>query len=109
MLDRKEQIICLIQSKVVSEKTALLNEGAQKVWVFKVRNSATKPQVAEAVKKLFGETAQSVNLLKIKGKRKQVRRRWVQLPDWKKAYVTLSNRHEAEPIEALPASESKGV
>ena len=58
--------------------------------VFKVRHDATKPQIKEAVEKLFDVKVKSVNTLVTKGKIKMFRGTRGQRSDVKKAVVTLA-------------------
>jgi large subunit ribosomal protein L23 len=55
----------------------------------KVRSDATKPQIKEAVEKLFDVKVKSVNTLVTKGKVKMFRGTRGQRSDVKKAVVTL--------------------
>ena len=77
----------VIVSPVITEKATALSE-LNKV-VFRVRPEATKPQIKEAVEKLFEVKVRSVNTLVTKGKRKVFRGRKGQRSDVKKAVVTL--------------------
>jgi large subunit ribosomal protein L23 len=77
----------VIVSPVITEKATALSEH-NKV-VFKVRMDATKPQIKEAVEKLFDVKVMSVNTVLTKGKKKVFRGRLGQRSDVKKAIVTL--------------------
>jgi large subunit ribosomal protein L23 len=77
----------VIVSPVITEKATALSEH-NKV-VFKVRSDATKPQIKEAVEKLFDVKVKSVNTLVTKGKVKLFRGIRGQRSDVKKAVVTL--------------------
>lgn len=77
----------VILSPVITEKATTLSEH-NKV-VFKVRRDATKPQIKEAVEKLFDVKVKSVNTLVTKGKVKMFRGMRGQRSDVKKAVVTL--------------------
>lgn len=72
----------------ITEKATLLSEN--NAVVFKVTNTATKPQIKAAVEALFDVKVLNVNTLVQKGKTK----RWKGLPyrrsDVKKAVVTLA-------------------
>ncbi|RKF21877.1 50S ribosomal protein L23 [Altericroceibacterium spongiae] len=72
----------------ITEKATLLSE--HNAVVFKVANTATKPQIKEAVEALFDVKVTGVNTIVQKGKSK----RWRGLPykrtDVKKAVVTLA-------------------
>jgi len=78
----------VIVSPVITEKATALSE--QNKVVFKVRSDATKPQIKEAVEKLFDVKVKSVNTLVTKGKVKMFRGTRGQRSDVKKAVVTLA-------------------
>ena len=77
----------VIVSPVITEKATNLSEH-NKV-VFRVSPDATKPQIKEAVERLFDVKVKSVNTLVTKGKVKMFRGRRGQRSDVKKAVVTL--------------------
>ncbi|TGD92390.1 50S ribosomal protein L23 [Methylobacterium nonmethylotrophicum] len=77
----------VIVSPVITEKATNLSE-LNKV-VFRVAPKATKPQIKEAVEKLFEVRVKSVNTLVTKGKTKMFRGQRGQRSDVKKAIVTL--------------------
>jgi large subunit ribosomal protein L23 len=79
----------VIVAPVVSEKSyALMEEG---VYTFIVQPTATKPQIRDAVQKIFGVKVAKVNTLNRQGKRKRSRRTFTfgKRPDTKRAIVTL--------------------
>ena len=78
----------VIVSPVITEKATALSE--QNKVVFKVSRDATKPQIKEAVEKLFDVKVKSVNTLVTKGKVKMFRGTRGQRSDVKKAVVTLA-------------------
>ena len=84
----------VILSPVITEKATALSEH-NKV-VFRVRPDATKPQIKEAVEKLFDVKVVSVNTLVTKGKVKMFRGTRGKRSDVKKAVVTLA---EGESID----------
>lgn len=77
----------VILSPVITEKATAASEF-NKV-VFNVARTATKPQIKEAVEKLFDVKVRSVNTLVRKGKVKIFRGRKGMQSDVKKAVVTL--------------------
>jgi large subunit ribosomal protein L23 len=77
----------VIVSPVITEKATNLTE--QNKVVFRVAPKATKPQIKEAVEKLFDVKVKSVNTLVTKGKVKMFRGMRGQRSDVKKAVVTL--------------------
>ena len=84
----------VIVSPVITEKATTASEF-NKV-VFKVALTATKPQIKEAVEKLFDVKVTGVNTLVTKGKKKIFRGLRGQRSDVKKAIVTLA---EGETID----------
>jgi large subunit ribosomal protein L23 len=79
----------VIVAPVITEKATMASENNQ--VVFKVRRTATKPQIKAAVEQLFNVKVTGVNTLLRKGKTKTFRGvRGVQ-QDVKKAIVTLAD------------------
>ncbi|TPE50385.1 50S ribosomal protein L23 [Amaricoccus solimangrovi] len=77
----------LIRRPIITEKATLASESG--AVVFEVQMSATKPQIKEAVEKLFNVKVKAVNTTVTKGKVKRFRGRPGTRRDVKKAYVTL--------------------
>lgn len=77
----------IIVSPSITEKSTEASEY-NKV-VFNVAKGATKPQIKEAVERLFDVKVKTVNTLNRKGKVKRFRGRTGHLSDVKKAIVTL--------------------
>ena len=77
----------VIISPVITEKATLASERNQ--VMFKVARRATKPQIKEAVEKLFDVKVKSVNTLRRKGKWRTFRGRYGRTSDTKRAVVTL--------------------
>jgi large subunit ribosomal protein L23 len=69
--------------------------------VFKVARNATKPQIKEAVEKLFDVKVKSVNTLVRKGKLKVFKGKLGELSDVKKAIVTLEEGHRIDVTTGL--------
>jgi large subunit ribosomal protein L23 len=90
----REQMYDLILGPVITEKSTQASEHNQ--VTFRVRQSATKPQVKEAVEGLFGVKVKAVNTLNQKGKVKRFRGRIGQRGDVKKAIVTLEEGHSID-------------
>jgi large subunit ribosomal protein L23 len=89
----------VIVAPVITEKATLASEN-NKV-VFKVAQNATKPQIKEAVERLFDVKVKSVNTLIRKGKVKAFRGSYgVQSPT-KKAVVTLEEGHRIDVTTGL--------
>ena len=78
----------VVIAPVITEKATAASEY-NKV-VFKVARTATKPQIKEAVERLFDIKVESVNTLVTKGKVKMFRGKRGRRSDVKKAVVTLA-------------------
>jgi len=89
----------VIVSPVITEKATNLSEH-NKV-VFRVNPDATKPQIKEAVERLFDVKVKSVNTLVTKGKVKVFRGRRGQRSDVKKAVVTLEEDQSIDVTTGL--------
>ena len=72
----------------ITEKSTLLSE--HNAVVFKVANSATKPQIKAAIEALFDVKVKGVNTMVQKGKTKRWKGRPYTRNDVKKAVVTLA-------------------
>jgi large subunit ribosomal protein L23 len=84
----------------VSEKTyALIDQG---VYTFRVHDSASKPEIRDAVEQLFNVRVAKVNILNRKGKIRRNRRSntFGKRPDIKRAYVTLAPGESIDLFEA---------
>ena len=77
----------IILSPVITEKATSASEHSK--VIFKVATHATKPQIKEAVEKLFDVKVKSVNTLRRQGKWKTFKGRLGQQSDTKRAIVTL--------------------
>jgi large subunit ribosomal protein L23 len=89
----------VILSPVITEKATIASEHNQ--VIFKVASNATKPQIKEAVEKLFDVKVKGVNTLVRKGKRKAFRGRPGVQSDVKKAIVTLEEGHRIDVTTGL--------
>ena len=89
----------VIVAPVITEKATLASERNQ--VIFKVAMSATKPQIKEAVEKLFDVKVTSVNTLVRKGKFKSSRGHAGFQSDVKKAIVTLAEGHRIDVTTGL--------
>ena len=89
----------VILSPVITEKATMASERNQ--VIFKVAQTATKPQIKEAVEKLFDVKVKRVNTLIRKGKVRNFRGTRGQLSDVKKAVVTLEEGHRIDVTTGL--------
>ncbi len=84
---REEELYDVIRAPLVTEKSTMVSENNQ--VMFKVAMSATKPDIKEAVERLFNVKVLAVNTLIRKGKIRRFRGVKGQQSDFKKAIVTL--------------------
>ena len=89
----------IIVSPVITEKATLASEHNQ--VIFRVAPHATKPQIKEAVEKLFDVKVKHVNTLIRKGKVRNFRGKRGMLSDVKKAVVTLEEGHRIDVTTGL--------
>ena len=89
----------VIVAPVVTEKATVASEH-NKV-VFRVNGKATKPQIKEAVEKLFDVKVKRVNTLVRKGKTKVFRGSFGSQSDVKRAVVTLEEGHRIDVTTGL--------
>jgi large subunit ribosomal protein L4 len=89
----------VIIAPVITEKATMGSEY-NKV-MFKVARTATKPQIKEAVEKLFDVKVKSVNTLIREGKIKAFKGRMGQQSDVKRAIVTLEEGHRIDVTTGL--------
>jgi large subunit ribosomal protein L23 len=89
----------VIIAPVITEKATMASEH-NKV-TFKVRKTATKPQIKEAVEKLFDVKVKSVNTLNRQGKVKTFKNKVGQQSDTKRAIVTLEEGHRIDVTTGL--------
>ena len=89
----------VIISPVITEKATVASEH-NKV-VFKVRSDATKPQIKDAIEKLFDVKVKAVNTVIRQGKMKVFKNKIGQLSDTKRAIVTLEEGHRIDVTTGL--------
>lgn len=92
-----EKILSVLRAPHISEKSARLQELSNQ-YVFEVSPTATKADVKSAVESLFEVKVEGVNLVTVKGKRKNFRFRAGRRGDWRKAYVKLA---EGQTIDVM--------
>jgi large subunit ribosomal protein L23 len=90
----------VILEPIVSEKSYQLLE--QGVYTFRVHPSASKPEIADAVRSIFDVKVVKVNTLNRKGKRVRDRKtgKYGIRPDTKRALVTLASGESIPLFEA---------
>jgi large subunit ribosomal protein L23 len=88
-----ERLMNVVLAPVVSEKSTLVADKNRQ-YVFRVVDSATKPEVKAAIELLFKTKVQSVTVSNVKGKAKRFGRFMGRRRNWKKAYVRLAAGQE---------------
>jgi large subunit ribosomal protein L23 len=96
---KEAELYDVILSPVITEKATMASEHNQ--VVFKVRKTATKPQIQEAVERLFNVKVKAVNTLNRQGKLKRFRGFMGKQNDMKKAIVTLEEGHSIDVTTGL--------
>ena len=89
----------VILSPVITEKATVASEKNQ--VMFRVARNATKPQIKDAVEKLFDVKVKSVNTLIRKGKVRVFKGRPGELQNTKRAVVTLEEGHRIDVTTGL--------
>ena len=77
----------LVLRPVYSSKSAVLAKSKQ--YVFAVKLSANKPEIAKEIEKRYGVKVQSINTVRVEGKARTFGRFSGKTSDYKKAIVTL--------------------
>jgi len=80
----------IIRYPSVTEKNSTLRT-VQNKYVFEVATKASKPEIKEAVEKLFDVKVVGINTMVVKGKYKRMGRFAGYQSDWKKAIIKLAS------------------
>ena len=84
------KITDVIRRPLITEKTSILREDGRTI-VFEVATGANKVEVRRAIEQLLGSKVASIRTSIAHGKVKRQGRFEGRRPDWKKAYVRLSD------------------
>lgn len=84
----EERLMKVLLAPHVSEKSTMAADKNRQ-YVFRVVRDASKPEIKQAVERMFEVQVEGVQLLNVKGKEKRFGRMSGRRPSWKKAYVTL--------------------
>ncbi|MFZ5930480.1 MAG: 50S ribosomal protein L23 [Pseudomonadota bacterium] len=95
----RERMYDIILSPVITEKATMASEHNQ--VTFRVANDATKPEIKQAVEKLFDVKVKAVNTLRQIGKVKRFRGKLGKRSDYKKAIVSLADGHSIDVTTGL--------
>jgi large subunit ribosomal protein L23 len=96
---KEVEIYDIIRSPVVTEKSTQASEHNQ--VIFKVRGDASKPEIKEAVERLFKVRVKAVNTLNRQGKIKRFRGILGRQASFKKAIVTLEEGYSVDVTTGL--------
>ena len=91
----EERMYKVLLGAHISEKATVIG-GENNQFVFRVSRDATKPEVKEAVEKIYGVNVEGVQLLNVKGKVKRSWRGTSRKPSWKKAYVRVAEGQDID-------------
>ena len=78
----------ILEKPLVTEKSTLMQEQGNRV-MFRVKRSANKLQIKEAVQNIFSVTVLDVNTINVKPRTQRFGRHQGQTKAWKKAIVLL--------------------
>ncbi len=90
---KQERLMQILLAPVVSEKSTYVADKRDQV-IFRVMQSATKPEIKAAVELMFNVQVESVKVLNVRGKEKRFGRFMGRRNHWKKAYVCLKPGQE---------------
>jgi len=94
------QVRDVLKKPIITEKSILAT--ALDNYTFKVDLSANKPQIKQAIEKLFKVKVVKVRTIKVKGKTKRAgarRNNIIKTSSWKKAIVTLKEGDKIDIFE----------
>lgn len=83
-----QRIMNILLAPHITEKAAIVGESSNQ-YVFQVAPDATKPEVKQAVEKMFEVEVDAVRVTNVKGKTKRTGYRVGHRKNWKKAYVRV--------------------
>lgn len=90
-----ERLYKVVLGAHISEKATLIADEANQI-TFKVAKDATRPEIKEAIEKIYGVAVRNVTVLNVKGKVKRSWRGISKRPGWKKAYVRLEEGQDID-------------
>ncbi len=93
-------IFAVLKRPILTEKSLMMKEKGNR-YSFVVAKESTKPEIREAVEKIFKVKVTKVCTMVVLGKEHRMGRFNGRRPDWKKAMVTLA---EGQKIDTTPAA-----
>lgn len=91
----EQRLYQIIHGAHISEKATVIADKGNE-FVFKVAKDATKPEIKQAIEKIYSVAVKKVTVVNVKGKVKRTWRGTSRKPSWKKAYVCLEQGHEID-------------
>ena len=91
----EERLYKVLLGAHISEKATVIAEEDNQ-FAFKVARDATRPEIKEAVERIYGVSVTNVTVLNVKGKVKRNFRGVSKKPSWKKAYVRLADGQDID-------------
>jgi len=98
-IKKDERAYKIISSPMITEKATDLMQLNK--YVFAVPLSATKPEIADKIRNVYGVKPVSVNIIKKAGKKVRRGRAFGKRKDFKKAIVTLASNDKIEVYEGV--------
>lgn len=92
-----QQYDTVLVEPVLTEKTNAMREQGK--YVFRVDPRASKPEIMEAVRRMFSVNPVSCAVMNVKGKPKRLRGRSGFTSAWKKAVVRLASGESIKAFE----------
>lgn len=93
----QERLLKIIVSPHISEKATTIAEKKNE-YVFEVIESATKPEVKDAIEFLFNTKVKLVRIVNVRAKKKMFKNIEGKRKGWKKAYITLEAGQKLDVI-----------
>jgi len=90
----------ILEKPLVTEKSTMMQEQGNRV-MFRVRRSANKLQIKDAVQNIFNVTVLDVNTINVKPKSRRFGRHEGQTKAWKKAIVLLKEGDRIDFFEGV--------
>ena len=91
----QERLMKVLLRPHISEKSAM-SADTNRQFVFRVLDNASKPEIKQAVEKMFEVEVDHVQVVNVKGKTKRFGATPGKRINWKKAYITLKPGFDIE-------------
>ncbi len=92
----EERMYKVLLGAHISEKATVIADEANQ-FAFKVAKDATRPEIKEAVEKIYKVNVENVTVMNVKGKvKRSFRGISSRKPNWKKAYVRIAEGQDID-------------